>query len=109
MEACERQNELSQVSLDRGQGSPLSAASLLLQPFPLFPYRRDPSLGGSLAQESAVSLPLATRGQIVLMDFPDEFGVGVCPLASPLPLFPSHLLLCSFISFYLKGWVPEWS
>ena len=41
-----------------------------------------------------MSLPLATRGQIVLMDFPDEFGVGVCPLASPFPLFPSHLLLC---------------
>lgn len=56
-----------------------------------------------------MTLPLATRGQTILMDFPDEFGVGVCPPASPLPIFPSHLLLCFFISFFLKGWVPEWS
>lgn len=80
---------LSQVCLDRGQGGPLSTSSFAPPTPSPFPFLSGPKpWRGYWVQESAVSLSLATRGQIILMDFPDEFGVGECPLSSPLPLFP---------------------
>lgn len=76
------------------------------QPFSLFPHCRDLFYAIS-RPDSAVSLPLATRGQTILMDL-DEFGWG-CPGFTSSSFFPLTSFCVSSVSFFLKGWVPEWS
>lgn len=77
---------------------PRAPSIALANPLPLFPTFQTQALEWFGAQESVVCLPLATRGQMILMDFPDEFGVGGIGLSSrltssSLSLAPPSVLL----------------